>query len=76
MKGITVRILLLSLLICAPVLLSCTAENAKELYKTAEFEELQNNQDHANKLYNEIVTKYPESEYAEKARKKLSLHSR
>ncbi len=73
MKGITVKILLLSLLICTPVLLSsCSAENAKELYKTAEFEELQNNRDHANKLYNEIVNKYPESEYAEKARNKLS----
>ncbi len=73
MKGISVKILVLSLIIiCAPVLLSCSAENAKELYKTAEFEELQNNRDHANKLYSEIVEKYPESEYAEKARKKLS----
>ncbi len=73
MKGISLKILFLSLIIiCAPVLLSCSAENAKELYKTAEFEELQNNRDHANKLYSEIVEKYPESEYAEKARKKLS----
>ncbi len=73
MKGISLKILVLSLIIiCAPVLLSCSAENAKELYKTAEFEELQNNRDHANKLYSEIVEKYPESEYAEKARKKLS----
>lgn len=73
MKGIPAKILVLSLIIiCVPVLLSCSAENAKDLYKTAEFEELQNNRDHANKLYNEIVKKYPESEYAEKARKKLS----
>ena len=73
MKGISLKILFLSLIIiCVPVLLSCSAENAKELYKTAEFEELQNNRDHANKLYNEIVEKYPESEYAEKARGKLS----
>ena len=73
MKGISLKILFLFLIIiCAPVLLSCSAENAKELYKTAEFEELQNNRDHANKLYSEIVEKYPESEYAEKARKKLS----
>ncbi len=73
MKGISLKILFLSLIIiCVPVLLSCSAENAKELYKTAEFEELQNNRDHANKLYSEIVEKYPESEYAEKARKKLS----
>ena len=72
MKGIPAKILILSLIICATVLLSCSAENAQELYKTAEFEELQNNRDHANKLYNEIINKYPESEYAEKARNKLS----
>jgi outer membrane protein assembly factor BamD (BamD/ComL family) len=73
MKGISVKILVLSLIIiCVPVFLSCSAENAKELYKTAEFEELQNNRDHANKLYTEILERYPESEYAEKAREKLS----
>jgi TolA-binding protein len=45
---------------------------AAELFETAQFEEVQNNQEHAKQLYSEIIAKYPESEYAKKAKERLS----
>lgn len=51
--------------------LSCSGNRAEELFKAAQFEEIQNNREHARKLYMEIVTDYPVSEYAEKARDRL-----
>lgn len=59
------------IMIVAVSFFSCTGETAKDLFDTAQFEELQKNTDHADKLYNEIIKKYPESEYAEKARERL-----
>lgn len=50
--------------------LACT-DNAKSMYENAQFEELQNNPRHAAELYGEILEKYPESEYAVKARERL-----
>jgi len=49
----------------------CSGNDAKELFETAQLEELQNNPDHAIKLYREIIGKDPESEYAGRARKRL-----
>jgi hypothetical protein len=49
----------------------CFGDNGKELFETAQLEELQNNPGHAAKLYRKIIEKYPESEYATKAREKL-----
>lgn len=43
-----------------------------ELYDTAQFEELQKNKKHAAELYEEIIKKYPDSEYAKKAKERLS----
>ena len=72
MKGNMKRLLILSfVIICTITFLSCTSDNAKELYDTAQFEELQKNQDHANKIYEEIIEKYPDSEYAGKAKERL-----
>ncbi len=48
------------------------AEKASELFETAKFEELQNNNEHAIKLYKEIIKKHPESEYAGKAKERLA----
>ncbi len=48
------------------------AEKASELFETAKFEELQNNNEHAIKLYEEIIKKHPESEYAGKAKERLA----
>ncbi len=50
----------------------CSGNNAQELYKTAKLEELQNNPEHARQLYQEIIKKYPKSEYAKNAKNRLS----
>ena len=58
-------------LICSLVFLACAQDTGKELFDTAKFEELQNNKEHARELYEEIVKKYPKSEYARKAEERL-----
>ena len=60
------------LLICFAIALSGCSDKAEELFETAKLEELQNAHDHAIELYQEIVDKYPESEYAQKAKERLS----
>jgi len=54
------------------VFTGCSGDKASELFETAKFEELQNNREHALQLYDEIVKKYPESDYAKKAQKRLA----
>lgn len=54
------------------VLAACAGNNAGELFDTAKFEELQNNRDHAIELYEEIIKKYPDSDYAKKAKERLA----
>jgi TolA-binding protein len=56
-------------------LLGCSDKDAEELYKTAQFEERQNNVQHAKELYQEITTKYPSSDYAKDAQARLNLLS-
>jgi len=71
------RILLFLLMIAGSLAVSsCSAENGEGLYETAQFEELQNNPEHAGKLYKEIIEKYPESEYADKAKARISALSK
>jgi len=60
------------ILISIGALLSCTGHQAEELFKTAQFEELQNNREHARQLYGEIIREYPGSEYAKKAEARLA----
>lgn len=50
----------------------CAGAKEKELFETAQFEEKQGNREHASKLYNEIVEKYPGSEAAKKAAERLA----
>ena len=54
----------------------CSGGNAKELFETAKFEELQNNKAHATELYEEVIRKYPKSDYALKAQERLSAMGR
>lgn len=63
---------LIFFLLLSFILPGCTGDKAAELYKTAGFEELQNNKEHALKLYQEIIKKYPDSEYAGKAEERIS----
>ena len=50
---------------------ACGGSGAKDLYETAQFEELQNNHRHALQLYEEIVRDYPESEFAKKSGERI-----
>ena len=65
----TVSLFLVALLILTGS--GCTSDNAQALFDTAQFEERQNNPAHAKELYQEILTKYPNSEYARKAEERL-----
>ena len=66
------RIVLIFFLLLSFVLPGCSGNKAAELYETAGFEELQNNREHALQLYQEIIKKYPDSEYAKKAGERIS----
>jgi hypothetical protein len=65
------RFILILVMVTGLSIAGCSGNDAKELFETAQLEELQNNHDHAIKLYREIIEKDPESEYAGKARKRL-----
>ena len=67
----TKQSILIFLLLFAFVLPGCSGDRAAELYDTAGFEELQNNRAHALKLYQEIITKYPDSKYAKEAKERI-----
>jgi outer membrane protein assembly factor BamD (BamD/ComL family) len=49
----------------------CAGDGAQEVFETAQFEERQNNPAHAKELYQEILTRYPQSAYAKKAEERL-----
>lgn len=66
------QIILVLMMIMTMALAGCPGEQAGELFETAKFEELQNNPEHATQLYQEIIKKYPEGEYARKAKERLS----
>ncbi len=73
MKGIMMKSMFFALmLICAVSLLSCSADKAAELFETAQFEELQNNDAHARQIYEDIVKQYPDSGFAAKAEERLA----
>ena len=58
--------------VCLFSFTACSGNNAEDLFKTAQFEELQNNKEHAEILYKKILNNHPESEYSKKAEKRLS----
>ena len=64
--------ILVFFLVLAFMLPGCSGNKAAELYDTAGFEELQNNGGHALRLYQEIIEKYPDSDYAGKAEERIS----
>ncbi|HJV33820.1 hypothetical protein [Geomonas sp.] len=53
----------------------CSGDKSKELFDTAQFEEKQHNKEHALKLYQEIVSKYPNSPLAKQAKERVSALS-
>ena len=47
-------------------------ESPQQMFETAQFEELQNNHKHARELYERIIQKHPDSEFAKKAASRLA----
>jgi len=65
--------LLVALSFALALALSACSDKAKELYDTAQFEELQTNHEHARRLYESIVRDYADSELAAKAKERLAV---
>ena len=66
------RIILIIMIFLALTVSACTGDGAEELFETAGFEELQNSHEHAKQLYQEIIDKYPDSDYARKGKNRLN----
>ena len=62
----------IAILALALALSSCSGNKASELYETARFEELQNNREHAIQLYEQIIVRYPSSDYAVRAKERIN----
>ncbi|MEO5356883.1 MAG: hypothetical protein H7844_06255 [Nitrospirae bacterium YQR-1] len=71
MKRLFLALLILMFTIILPAC-SGGGTGAKELFDTAELEMVQNNKEHAATLYQEILKKYPDTDYAKKAQEKLA----
>jgi outer membrane protein assembly factor BamD (BamD/ComL family) len=66
------RSILLTGMLLFTFLSACSRDNGKQQLETAQFEEKQNNREHAIKLYEEVVGKYPGSANAKTARERLN----
>lgn len=60
------------LFICCSAMTACSGEQGNQQIEIAQFEEKQNNREHAIKLYEEVVRKYPGSPNAKIARERLN----
>jgi len=67
------QVLIMFMLAVVFTISGCSGGGGKELFETAKFEELQNNKEHATELYEEVIKKYPKSEYAKKAEERLNV---
>ncbi|MCY4488824.1 MAG: hypothetical protein OXF11_17145 [Deltaproteobacteria bacterium] len=72
-RRICVRVLLVLMLVLP---LAGCGDGAEEMFETAQFEEVQNNKEHARKLYNRILRDHPDSPFAAKARERLAAMER
>lgn len=64
---------LILLAVCCTSLTACSSDQGKQQLETAQFEEKQNNREHAVKLYEEVVTKYAGSPNAKIAQERLNV---
>lgn len=63
---------LILLTVCCTALSACSGDQGKQQLETAQFEEKQNNREHAIKLYEEVVSKYAGSPNARIAQERLN----
>lgn len=66
------KCILIFLAVCCTALSACSSDQGKQQLETAQFEEKQNNREHAVKLYEEVVTKYAGSPNAKIAQERLN----
>ena len=59
------------MMILAIMAVGCS-DDGKELFETAQLEELQNSREHAKELYREIISKHPDGKYAQMAKERLA----
>ncbi len=67
------RLALIVSLLMTLFLTGCSADQGKQQLETARFEEKQNNREHAIKLYEEIISKFPGSPNAKIAQDRLAV---
>ena len=66
------KYILILLTVCCTALAACSGDGGKQQLETAQFEEKQNNKEHAMKLYEEVVSKYPGTPNARTAQERLN----
>ncbi len=66
------KYILILLFICCTTLTACSGDQGGQQLEIAQFEEKQNNREHAVKLYEEVVSKYPGSPNAKIAQERLN----
>jgi len=66
------NLLLLITVLMTLAVSGCNSNSGAQQLETAQFEEKQNNKEHAIKLYEEIVSKYPGSANAKTAQERLN----
>ncbi len=67
-RAMCLHVLLVSMLTLP---LAGCGDGAEEMFETAQFEEVQNNKEHARKLYNRILRDHADSPFAARARERL-----
>jgi len=66
------KYILILLTVCCTALTSCSGDQGKQQLETAQFEEKQNNKEHAIKLYEEVISKFPGTSNAKTAQERLN----
>ncbi|NTV48517.1 MAG: hypothetical protein HGB32_12205 [Geobacteraceae bacterium] len=66
------KTILILLALCCTALTACSGDGGKQQLETAQFEEKQNNREHALKLYEEVAAKYPGTPNAKIAQERLN----
>lgn len=66
------KYIVILLALCCTALTACSGDQGKQQLETAQFEEKQNNREHAMKLYEEVIAKHPGSPNAKVAQERLN----
>ena len=66
------KYILILLVVCCTALTACSGDQGKQQLEIAQFEELQNNKEHAIQLYEEVISKYAGSPNAKIAQERLN----